>query len=111
VRAASHHARVTVNATRPGRFSAGQTRREQKSDGPRIAFDDHAPVTEPRPPTQVPTLALRVEHAAASLGLSESAFRRDVLPNVRSVKVGRVRVIAVIELERWLYLNGRLDED
>jgi hypothetical protein len=71
-------------------------------------FNDHAPVTEPRQPAPVPTLALRVEHAAASFGLSESAFRRDVLPNVRSVKVGRVRVVAVIELERWLYLNGRL---
>ena len=68
-------------------------------------------MTEPRQPAPVPTLALRVEHAAASLGLSESAFRRDVLPNVRSVKVGRVRVVAVIELERWLYLNGRLADD
>jgi hypothetical protein len=34
-----------------------------------------------------------------------------VLPNVRSVKIGRVRVIAVIELKRWLYLNGRLLDD
>jgi hypothetical protein len=65
-------------------------------------------VTEPRQPAPVPTL----EHAAASIGLSESAFPRDVLPNVRSVKVGRIRVVAITELERWLYLNGRLgDED
>jgi hypothetical protein len=76
------------------------------------AFNDHAHVTEPRQPAPVPTLALRVEQAAVSLGLSESTFRRDVLPNVRSVKIGRVRIVAVTELERWLYLNGRLvDED
>jgi hypothetical protein len=30
---------------------------------------------------------------------------------VRSVKVGRVRVVAVIELERWLYLNTELADD
>lgn len=62
-------------------------------------------------PGHVPTLALHVEHAAASLGLSASAFRRDVLPTIRSVKVGRVRIVAVTELERWLYLDGCLDED
>jgi hypothetical protein len=76
-----------------------------------IAFDNHAPMTEPRQSAPVPTLALRVEHAAASLGLSESTFRRDVLPNVRSVKVGRVHVVAVIELERWFYLHGRLGDE
>jgi hypothetical protein len=30
---------------------------------------------------------------------------------VRSVKVGRVRVVPVIELERWLYLNAEFADD
>ena len=69
-------------------------------------------MTEPRPHLDPPTLALPVAQAAASLGLSENHFRRDVLPQVRSIKVGRVRIVPVIELERWLYLNGRfVDED
>jgi hypothetical protein len=69
-----------------GRFGLTDAHRRQADQ--QVAFDDHALVTEPQQPAAVPTLALRVKHAAASLGLSESAFRRDVLPNVRSVKVG-----------------------
>ena len=49
--------------------------------------------------------------AARSIGLSESVFRREVLPQIRSVQVGRQRLIAVIELERWLYLNGHITND
>lgn len=66
-------------------------------------------MTEPSQPAPIPTLALRVEHAAASLGLCESTFRRDVLPNVRSVKVGRIRIVAITELERLpLGMEGRV---
>lgn len=35
----------------------------------------------------------------------------DVLPHVRAVKVGEARVVAVVELERWLYLNRRLGDE
>jgi len=60
----------------------------------------------------VPAPALPVAQAAASLGLSENHFRSEVLPHVRSIKVGKVRIVPVIELERWLYLSGRFaDED
>ena len=69
-------------------------------------------MTAPREPADVPALALPVAQATASLGLSENHFRRGVLPHVRSIKVGKVRIVPVIELERWLYLNGRFaDED
>jgi hypothetical protein len=66
-------------------------------------------VTEPKPHIDPPALALQVAQAAAALGLSENHFRSEVLPHVRSIKVGRVRIVPVIELERWLYLNGRLE--
>lgn len=69
------------------------------------------PVTAPREPAEIPALALPVAQAAASLGLSENHFRRDVLPHVRTIKVGRVRIVPVIELERWLYLNGRFADE
>ena len=45
------------------------------------------------------------------LWLIESHFRRHVLPHIRSIKGGRVRIVPVIELERWLYLNGQFAEE
>lgn len=70
-------------------------------------------MTAEKLPTDIPVLALTVAEAARSIGLSESVFRRDVLPHVRSVQVGHQRIVAVInELGHWLYLNGRFaDED
>ena len=68
-------------------------------------------MTPPQKPRDVPALALPVEQAAASLGLAENHFRQHVLPHVRSIKVGRVRIVPVIELERWLYLNGRFADE
>lgn len=68
-------------------------------------------MTAPRQPADVPSLALPVDQAAASLGLAESHFRQHVLPHVRTIKVGRVRIVPVIELERWLYLNGRFADE
>jgi hypothetical protein len=68
-------------------------------------------VTREKLPVDIPVLALTVAEAARSVGLSESVFRREVLSQVRSVQVGRRRVVAVVELERWLYLNGRIADD
>jgi hypothetical protein len=36
--------------------------------------------------------------SAATLGVSPNTFRRYVLPHVRSVKVGQVRIVPVAEL-------------
>ena len=60
---------------------------------------------------QIPTLALTVDQAASSLGLSTANFSERVLPHVRTVKVGRVRIVPVVELERWLHLNGRFADE
>jgi hypothetical protein len=49
-----------------------------------------------------PRLALRPEEAAAMLGVSRSFFFSDVLPELRVVRRGRVRLVPVRELERWL---------
>lgn len=68
-------------------------------------------MTEPGPHLDPPTLVLPVDKAAASLGLSETNFRNNVLPHVRSIKGGRARIVPVIELERWLHLNGRFADE
>jgi hypothetical protein len=55
----------------------------------------------------VPRIALRPDEAAVSIGLSRSAFYSDVLPELRTVMVGRSRLIPVAELERWLDREAR----
>jgi hypothetical protein len=60
----------------------------------------------------VPRLALRVEEAAASLGISDDAYREHVAPFVRIVRRGRLKLVAVEELERFLNENAeRLLDD
>ena len=68
-------------------------------------------MTNPTPPTNVPILALSVAQAAASIGLSENVFRSQVLPTLRSIKVGKARIIPVAELEKWLYLHARFEDE
>jgi hypothetical protein len=53
-----------------------------------------------RPPA--PRLALRPDEAAASIGMSRSMFDAEVLPELRCVYRGRLRLVPVFELERWL---------
>ncbi|MDQ3608790.1 MAG: helix-turn-helix domain-containing protein [Actinomycetota bacterium] len=58
-------------------------------------------------PTQpVPRLGLTREEAAASLGMSLDSFERHVQPTLRLVRLGRMRLVPVRELERWLEENA-----
>jgi excisionase family DNA binding protein len=50
----------------------------------------------------IPTLALSPEHAAAALGVSRDYFDKWIAPELRVVRRGRRRLIAVRELDRWL---------
>ena len=52
-----------------------------------------------RPP--IPAIALPPAEAAAALGIGETTFREHVLPYVRVIRIGRMRLIPVTELERW----------
>lgn len=68
-------------------------------------------VTERRRDVDPPRLALSVAEAAAALGVSETHFRRYVLEHVRSMQIGRQRVVPVVELERWLYLHAHFADE
>lgn len=59
----------------------------------------------------IPRLALAREEAASSLGMSLDSFERHVQPTLRMVRLGRMRLVPVRELERWLEDNahGTLD--
>jgi hypothetical protein len=47
-------------------------------------------------------LALTKAEASASLSMSVDSFERYVLPAVRVVRRGRLVLVPVVELERWL---------
>ena len=50
----------------------------------------------------IPRLALSREEAAASVGMSLDSFERHVQPTLRLVRLGRMRLVPIGELERWL---------
>lgn len=50
----------------------------------------------------VPRLALTRAEAAASIGVSLTTFDELVAPDVRMVRHGRLRLVPVAELERWV---------
>lgn len=54
------------------------------------------------PRDEIPRLALRPEQAAASLGVSRSFFFAQILPELRVVRCGRVRLVPIRSLEDWL---------
>jgi excisionase family DNA binding protein len=54
----------------------------------------------------VPRLSLTRAEAAESLGVSLRTFERAVQPHVRVVRRGKIRLIAVSELEKWLAENS-----
>jgi len=53
-----------------------------------------------------PALALTVEQACAALSVSWKTWDAHIAPDVRIVRVGRRKLIAVTELQRWLDDRG-----
>jgi hypothetical protein len=51
-------------------------------------------------------LALRLEEAALSLGVSHDFFSRRIAPELRVVRLGRVRLVPVAEIQNWLDRNA-----
>jgi hypothetical protein len=54
----------------------------------------------------VPRLALSVREACEALGVSWEMWTERIAPEVRIVRVGRRKLIAIAELERWLDEHG-----
>ncbi len=64
------------------------------------------PLSSGRRQGQIPRLALRPEQAADSIGVGRTFFFEQVLPELRVVRRGRLRLIPVTELDRWLERNA-----
>jgi hypothetical protein len=60
------------------------------------------------PKRDVPRLALRVEEAAAALAGSDDFFREHIAGELRWVRRGRAKVVAISELQKWLDRSGEL---
>jgi hypothetical protein len=55
-----------------------------------------------RPETApVPRVALTLDEAAASIGMSRDSLERHVLPELRVIRRGKLRLVSVDELEPW----------
>jgi hypothetical protein len=53
-------------------------------------------------PVNVEPLAFTVAGAAAALSVSDDFFREHIAPELRWVRRGRRKLVARVELERWL---------
>jgi len=51
-------------------------------------------------------LAVTRAEAAAALGMSLDSFERHVQPELRVVRRGKLRLVPVTEIERWLEENA-----
>lgn len=60
-------------------------------------------MTEPAP---VPRLAVTRAEAGAALAMSVDSFERHCQPHLRLVRIGRMRLVPVAELDRWLRENA-----
>ena len=56
--------------------------------------------------SQVPRVALSRQEAAVALGMSLDSFERHVQPELRLIRRGKLRLIPLVELERWAIENA-----
>lgn len=61
---------------------------------------------EEKRPRSISRIALTRAEAAEALGMSLDSFERHTQPELRLVRRGRLRLVPVRELERWLELNA-----
>lgn len=54
----------------------------------------------------VPAVAVRLEEAASALGVSVDFFNEHVRPEIRLVRRGRILLVPVSELEKWIQKNA-----
>jgi Helix-turn-helix domain len=57
-------------------------------------------------PRPVPVLAVDVTEACQALGVSWKTWQEHIAAEVRTVRIGRRKLIAVSELQRWLDEHG-----
>jgi len=64
--------------------------------------------TETKIVVTVAPVAVNRETAAQMVGMSVDSFELYVQPHVRLVRQGRLRLVPVAELQRWVEANAKL---
>ncbi len=54
----------------------------------------------------LPRVALSRQEAAAALGMSLDSFERHVQPELCLIRRGKLRLVPLVELERWAIENA-----
>lgn len=67
---------------------------------PRASFTSDVPLN------RVPTLGLSAAEACQALGVSWAFWREHIEPDVKVVRAGRRKIVAVSALEDWLDRHG-----
>ncbi len=60
------------------------------------------------PQSSIPRLALNVDEACEALGVGWDFFNAQIAPELKIVRRGRRKLIAVTELQRWLDENAEV---
>lgn len=61
-----------------------------------------------KPSSPTPRVALTRAEAAAALSMSLDSFERYCQPHMRLVRIGRMRLVPVSELDRWVREHAEL---
>ena len=59
-------------------------------------------MTPPKLKAPIPRVTLARQEAAAALGISVETYRLNIEPDLRLVRLGRLRLAPVEELQRWV---------
>jgi hypothetical protein len=63
-------------------------------------------MSAPKVKAATPAVALSIENACAALDVSWDFWRENIEPDVRVIRVGRLKRVSVAELERWCTEHG-----
>lgn len=88
-------------------YPAGAGSRSAQATGyPAVPTAGPADSTATNGRRYIPRLALTRAEAADAIGMSVDSFDRYVQPHIRLIRKGKLRVVPVAELERWLVNNA-----
>jgi hypothetical protein len=63
-------------------------------------------VSAPKLKPQTPAIALSIENACSALDVSWDFWKANIESQVKVIRVGRIKRVAVAELERWAAEHG-----
>jgi hypothetical protein len=63
-------------------------------------------MSAPKIKASIPAITLSIESACAALDVSHDFWRQNIEPELKIIRVGRLKRVSVAELERWAAEHG-----